>query len=291
MEVQRPVLELLEQAGLGRTVLGMLAESGGCINECYRLETPKGTFFLKKNRSDVYPEMFRCEQRGLECIRQVVPEFAPAVLGLHDDGTHQYLLLEYVERGRPARDFWWQFAERLERLHRHTAEGFGLDHDNYIGSLPQHNRQQASWADFYINQRIAPQVAAAVDRGLLEAKALRCVENLYRQMPALFPDEPPALLHGDLWSGNYLVDSRGLPRIIDPAIYYGHREMDLAMMDLFGGFDEAVFRRYDELFPLSPGYRQRRPLCQLYPLLVHANLFGGHYISSVWKILKAFCPP
>ncbi|MCS6917521.1 MAG: fructosamine kinase family protein [Chitinophagales bacterium] len=279
---------LLQQAGVDAGVQALEPQGGGCINDCYGVRTASGNFFLKVNQAKTYPGMFQAEARGLELIHRNVPGFAPAVIGLHETDTYQFLLLEDAGGGRPSADFWETFARHLVRLHRCTQQSFGLDHDNYIGSLRQINQPQASWPDFYVACRLMPQVRLGMEKGLFSPQAATAVEQLHRRLPDLFPDEPPALLHGDLWSGNYLVHVQGLPVVIDPAVYFGFREMDLAMMDLFGGFDRRLRQHYEEWFPLEPGYDQRRPLLQLYPLLVHANLFGGHNTSAAWEILRDF---
>ena len=179
--------------------------------------------------------------------------------------------------------------ESMAALHRHGAPAFGLDHDNYIGRLPQTNTFAVTWAEFYRVRRLGPQLRAAADAGLAPARVRSSFERLFAQIESLCgPPEPPARLHGDLWGGNLIADERGGPCLIDPAVYGGHREIDLAMMKLFGGFAPHVFAAYKEAFPLADGYRERVALYQLYPLMVHVNLFGGGYGSSVERILAKY---
>ncbi len=279
----------MEQVGLhGAKIQAIQHVGGGCINTCFRLHTSCGTFFIKVNDASRYSGLFASEAKGLSLIEAACPGFTPWVKGWGCYGAFQWLLLEFVESGRRQSRFWEQFAQRLVQLHRSTNDFFGLDHENYIGQLVQSNTAHATWVDFYGSQRLLPQVQQAVDQKRMPLSALKKCAALVERLPQWFPVEPPSLLHGDLWAGNFLIDKNGWPRVIDPAVYYGFREMDLAMMRLFGGFDEAVFRCYEELFPLQPGARQRVPLCQLYPLLVHANLFGGNYVQQVLDILDHF---
>ena len=195
----------------------------------------------------------------------------------------QFLVLELVETGRPARDFDERLGRGLAALHRFGAPGFGLDHDNFIGRLPQSNA-----AEHQPGRRFTGRAAwrRSCGRRSTAGCATRAdaagFERLFAALDDLVgPAEPPARLHGDLWGGNLLCDAAGAPCLIDPAVYGGHREVDLAMMRLFGGFGAGVFAAYEEAWPLADGAAERIPLYQLYPLMVHVNLFGGGYVGSV----------
>ncbi len=157
-----------------------------------------------------------------------------------------------------------------------------------MGSLPQYNDPAAEWPGFFIRQRLEPQVRLAFGKFLLDKAALRSFESLCREIPAIFPPEPPALLHGDLWSGNFLFGQEGQPVLIDPAVYYGHRSMDLAMTGLFGGFDEEFYASYHYHYPLPSNYKEQWPVANLYPLLIHLNLFGAGYLGEIIETLKRF---
>ncbi|MEJ2596144.1 MAG: fructosamine kinase family protein, partial [bacterium] len=185
-------------------------------------------------------------------------------------------------------DFWEEFARLLAELHKNTQPYFGLDHDNYIGSLVQSNFRHDAWTDFYREQRLEPQLRLAREAGHFNRNVTRAFDRFYHRIERIFPAEPPALLHGDLWSGNFMVNENGSAVIIDPAIYYGHREMDLGMSMLFGGFDRRFYSAYDQHFPLEPGWQERMDYCNLYPLLVHVNLFGGGYVQQVEQIIRRF---
>ena len=230
------------------------------------------------------------EARGLALLAEAralrVPEVL-AVSSVHD--AVRFLALELVPSGSPARGHDETLGRGLAALHRFGTPGFGLDHDNFIGSLPQSNRARPNWAEFYEKERLAPQLARAVGQGRASAAMRRGFERLFTRLSELVgPEEAPSRLHGDLWGGNLHTDDSGAPCLIDPAVYGGHREVDLAMMRLFGGFGERVFSAYSDTFPLAPGSRERAPLYQLYPLMVHVNLFGGGYGASVERILARY---
>lgn len=232
--------------------------------------------------------MFEKELKGLQLLRSAnavaVPE--PLKHGLWEKQI--FLVMEYIEKGNASTDFWRKFAQQLANLHRNTSDQFGLDHHNYIGSISQINSQRSNWAEFYAEQRILFLIRMAFDAKKCDSSDCRLAERFSIRLDELFPKEPPALLHGDLWSGNFMINKDGEPVIYDPAVYWGHREMDLGMMLLFGGFDKTMYEYYNDVFALEPGWRNRVDLTQLYPLLVHLNLFGGHYYDSVRSTLKKY---
>lgn len=273
------------ERALKTRVLSARAIGGGDINEafCVELES-RGRAFVKFNRRA--PDgMFEAEAHGLEWLRAAKAISVPEVLAV---GAN-FLLLEWLEASSPRRNFDDVFGRGLAALHRFGAPSFGLERDNFIGRLPQSNRQCSGFREFYADQRLRIQFDRARRSGHFDAHfALRFEDFVERMSDYLGPDEPPARLHGDLWSGNYLVDVHGEPWLFDPAAYGGHREMDLAMMRLFGGFSERVFDAYNEAYPFAPGFRERIALMQLYPLLVHVNLFGGGYATSVCRIVDEY---
>jgi fructosamine-3-kinase len=269
-------------------VTGISSVPGGDINQCYRLETDKGPFFIKVNASIFGLDFFEKEARGLILLANTGAIRVPRPL--FDGKFHQqvYLVMEDLDKGTPVADFWERFGTSIAAVHTHHAPQFGLEYPNYIGKLHQFNQQHDSWHDFYCNERIMRLAYKARDRQMLDSAAIAMAENICARLKDLIPEEQPSLLHGDLWSGNYTVTADGAPAVFDPAVYYGHREMDLAMARLFGGFDQRFFAAYDAAYPLQPGAVERIPLFQLYPLMVHLLLFGGGYHRQVQEILGQF---
>jgi len=275
-------------AALGSEVAELTPLAGGDINDAYRARLADGRRVFVKTRRDAPEAMFPREAEGLAGPAEAGALRVPEVLAVGP----RFLALELIESGPRAPDHYERLGRGLAALHRHGASAFGGEHDNFIGNLPQDNRTEPTWARFYGRRRLEPQLRMAVDGGRASAAMRRGLERLLPRLEALVgPEEPPARLHGDLWGGNRHVGERGEPVLIDPAVYGGHREVDLAMMRLFGGFSERVFAAYEEAWPLAPGARERVPLYQLYPLLVHVNLFGGGYVASVERALAGLVSP
>jgi fructosamine-3-kinase len=262
--------------------------SGGDINWAFQLQTTNGSYFLKYNLAGKYPGMFQTESLGLDLLKKPGTPRVPKVLAHDESGEYCWLMLEYITQGSPGNSFWEDFGVALAMLHKNSSESFGLDHDNYIGSLPQSNRKHKSWNEFFIEERLNKQLAMASDKGLIDSSLMKHFEFLSNILPSIFPSEPPSLVHGDLWSGNFMCDKRGKPCIIDPAVYFGFREMDIAMSKLFGGFANSFYESYQNAFPMEPGWQSRIEICNLYPLLVHVNLFGGGYLESVKAIVRKY---
>jgi fructosamine-3-kinase len=274
-------------SALGSAVRDTSRVSGGDINDAYRVTLADGRAVFVKTHRAAPKGMFQAEARGLQWLAEARAIPVPRVLAVSEDDAEPFLVLELLEPGQPPRDFDERLGRGLAALHQFGAPSFGLDHDNFIGNLPQANDVHSDWASFYGEQRLAPQVRRAARQ--LGGELQREFARLYARLPQLVAGaEPPARLHGDLWSGNLHSNDAGSPCLIDPAVYGGHREIDLAMMQLFGGFSPRVFEAYDEAFPLQPEWRERTALYQLYPLLVHVNLFGGGYVGSVQRALRRY---
>lgn len=240
---------------------------------------------IKLNRADKFPQMFVQEAKGLQLIANSKSFDTPKVLGHGQYKNEAYILLSYVESGSTNATFWEDFAKKLAKMHQCSASYFGGEADNYIGSLPQYNTfKEINAAEFYWRKRLQPQFQLARNKGYIFEQQPVLAENI----PNLIPDEKPSLIHGDLWNGNYLVGPKGAPYLIDPATCFAPREMDLAMMQLFGGFSETVFTIYQQEFPLTQGWKERIPLWQLYYLLVHLNLFGQSYYQPIKRIVNSF---
>jgi fructosamine-3-kinase len=198
------------------------------------------------------------------------------------------LVLEWIESGIRNETFWKKFGEQLAQLHTISREHFGFVEDNYMGSLTQVNSFATNWTDFFIRCRLQPQIELAINNHLLQKSHIASFESLYKKMGSVFNIEKPSLLHGDLWSGNFMCNDRSLPVLIDPAVYFGHRSMDLAMTTLFGGFDRAFYDSYHYHFPFPANHSEQWEICNLYPLLIHLNLFGQSYLSDIAGTLKKF---
>jgi protein-ribulosamine 3-kinase len=270
------------------SILNYSPASGGCINNGGRLTTAHGSFFIKWNNALRFPGMFEAEAKGLKILAEPNIIDIPRVINTGECGGLQYIIMTYVDQRAPSSEYWKIFGEQLARLHHTTTTKFGLDHNNYIGSLPQANNFHSSWIDFFIQRRLVPQIDLAVKSGAIGTSMGKKFTDLFNVLPSLIVEEKPALLHGDLWSGNLMINEDGLPSLIDPAVYYGSREADLAMTQLFGGFNSTFIDAYHQTFPLSGGFEERIDLYNLYPLLVHVNLFGGSYVNQVQSILKRY---
>ncbi len=277
------------EASLGARIRSARPVTGGDINDAFALELDSGVrVFAKSNRSNI-AGLFEAEARGLAWLFDAEALRVPRVLAVGAEDGARFLVLEWLEPGRRAKDFDERLGRGLAQLHRSGAPTFGLDHDNFIGPLPQANGPLPAWATFYRERRLGAQLGLAQTRGLIDAPLLRGFERLFERIEQLVgPPEPPARLHGDLWAGNLHADERGEPALIDPAAYGGHREVDLAMMRLFGGYGERVFDAYEEAYPLAAGHEERVALYQLYPLLVHVNLFGAGYLGQVSAALRRY---
>ncbi len=257
---------------------------GGDINQVYQVITEKGHYVLKTHRASVCPDLFEAEAKGLALLASTKTIKIPKVLAVDKLNGNSLLLMEYILPGRPQSGFWDRFGIALAQLHKQTAPVFGLDHDNYIGSLPQKNGRAVTAVSFYVEQRLLPQFSTAEKSGY----AFPEKNTFLRELEHIIPNEKPALIHGDLWSGNYLVTKHNTPCLIDPAVSFASREMDIGMMHLFGGFDSRLFEAYEDEFPMELAWKHRIPVWQLYYLLVHLNLFGSGYYQAVKNILKTY---
>lgn len=240
------------------------------------------------NNASFASSLFESEVVGLQLLSSAKSIRIPEIIFQSQVEGISFLLLEYIESGNPSNVFWKTFGFELASLHKITNPFFGLGSGNFIGSLPQRNNASDNWVTFFINERLNVQIDFAKKQSAIDNKTISKFEELYKKLPDIFPEEQPALIHGDLWNGNFIIDVYGNPVLFDPSVCYTHREMDLAMSQLFGGFDRLFYESYNEAFPLQNGFNQRVEIYQLYYLMVHVNLFGGGYLRSVKNILSKF---
>lgn len=262
--------------------------SGGSINRAYRIGTDEGDLFLKYN-INAPSDFFKKEAEGLKLLKSASTDIQiPDVIASQAPSGHSpgFLVIEFIDSGSSGNAA--QFGAALAELHQTNSDQFGLSEDNYIGSLPQSNQRHPEWPSFFSEERIKPQLMMAVDDGKIEATVYDQWERISAKLDRLLPKTKPALVHGDLWGGNYLFNQEGRAVLIDPAVYYGHPEMDLAFSKMFGGFSREFYSGYESVSPLEDNFDERVPIYNLYPLLVHVNLFGGHYISQAKSVLSRY---
>lgn len=273
--------------GIRFTVCSAQAVGGGCINDAAWLEGPSGRFFVKLSEAGM-ADMFAAEAAGLEAIRQTGAIRAPSPICSGSDQGRSWLAMDFLDLVSPRKNTSVLFGEQLAALHRHSADTFGFHRDNYIGSTKQPNDTQADWVNFVTHQRIGWQLNLARQNGASN-KLLDSGQRLLDGIAAFFDTHQPipSLLHGDLWSGNWGCTPEGAPVIFDPAVYFGDREADLAMTELFGGFDDRFYQSYRHFWALDPGYKTRKVLYNLYHILNHYNLFGGGYAGQAQHMIDS----
>lgn len=262
--------------------------SGGCINSCFEFSSKDTSYFLKFNSADKYPNMFETEAEGLNLLSQTSCINIPKVIEVGRFENISYIILEFIKSERKKSNYWEDFGQKLASLHKNTNSTFGLNFDNYIGSLTQINTTKDSWTDFFIENRLEKLVALCYDYQLIDYQTKKQFNQFYSRLEKLIPKENPSLIHGDLWSGNVIVNQKGEVCLVDPSVYYAHREIELAFTFLFGSHPEEFYKTYNENFPLEKDWRKRIDLFNLYPLLVHLKLFGSSYFSQLKNNLTKY---
>ena len=267
--------------------------SGGDINDAYELILTTGDRVFMKSNIRSNASFFTAEAEGLGAIARTGAIGTPRVLGYGTDNDRAFLILEFITEKNRASDYWETFGRQLAQMH--TAEtkeyvtggAYGFNSDNYIGYSKQINTPHSDWIGFFRDCRLDPQFRAA--EKYFDSSECKRINRLLERLDTLLTEpEHPSLLHGDLWSGNFMTGDDGNAWIIDPAVYVGHAEADIAMTELFGGFSESFYAAYCEVAPMQAGYEDRRDLYNLYQLLNHLNMFGGSYLASVIRIVKRY---
>lgn len=272
---------------LNETIIKTNSVSGGDISEAFKIITTKNSYFLKTNEASKL-NMFQTEASALKHINNTNAIKTPEVFVVDTFNNKSFLLMEFIESKTPTVNDFKTLGLQLAVLHNYSSNYFGWEHDNFIGTLPQSNKQYASWCDFYIHQRLKPQLKLAKQRNLLSESECPSTEKMLQALQQMFQNTKPSLLHGDLWGGNYVISKNGEPYLIDPAMYYGHSEVDIAMTKLFGGFGDNFYEAYHKIHPTDSFTNSRIDIYQLYYLLVHLNLFGRSYYVSVSRILQKY---
>lgn len=288
MNISSDIITTVEDF-IGSKITGEQQVGGGCIANSKIIRSESGnTYFLKTLAST--DKMFLKEANGLVELEKAKAVRIPKVILAHAN----FLLLEHIQTGIKHSAFFNTFGRRFAQMHRHTSNSFGFFEDNFIGATPQINSASSSeeinWPEFYYNKRILAQLRFAEKNGYASRDLIHAVNKLESVIATVLSGstEAPTLLHGDLWGGNYMCDSEGEAVLIDPAVYYGHREADLAMTKMFGGFSNDFYQSYQEEYPLSKGWEFREGIYLLYHYMNHLNLFGNSYYSQCINLLKKY---
>lgn len=269
-------------------VLDISPISGGCIHHAQKVRTDRGLYFIKINKA-LDENMFKTEFSGLQLLETANEIDVPTPIAFGSYNNQAYLILEFIESQYRKSDFWIDFGKSLANLHRkHQNDRYGLSYNNYIGRLDQINDFHEDWLTFFIERRLEIQLKLAYNNRYIDRSYLSRFKDFYNKLPDLLPIEPPSLLHGDLWSGNFMTGAEGQPLIIDPAVYYGNREIELSFTQMFGGFDRLFYNSYFEAYPLEPGFDNRVEIYNIYPHLVHVNMFGTSYLGGVTSVLRRY---
>ncbi len=273
------------ESKLSEKVVSVNSLGGGCIGNALKVITESGNKYFVKHYSN--SKMHSAEANGLIELTKTGSIRIPKVIS----ADSEFLILEFIESAARAKNFSEKLGEQFAKLHKNSSSEFGFFENNFIGSTDQINLPQSkNWAEFYFQNRILYQFKLAENNGYSNSELRNGIKLLEEKVNYIFDgsDEPPALLHGDLWGGNYMADEKGNPCLIDPAVYYGHREADLAMTKLFGGFDSNFYKAYDEEYPLKEGWEYRENIYKLYHVFNHLNLFGSGYYGQAISLINSY---
>lgn len=274
---------------LGEKIISRTSLSGGCISDASKISTSSGKSFLLKT-GNKGSDMFLKEGNGLMELRKAGSIKVPEVFFADFD----FILTEFIETGSRNSNFFFEFGKQFAAMHRYKGKNFGFFEDNFIGANKQINtvntKTAVSWTDFYFINRLQFQMQLAEKNGYADSRLRKAFSNIENNIERILDgsEEAPALLHGDLWSGNFMCGINSEPVIIDPAVYYGHREADLAMTKLFGGFSSDFYSSYNETYPLKDEYEYRENIYILYHVLNHLNLFGQGYYGQAIKLMEKY---
>lgn len=281
--------KLREITGISTNEIEIISVGGGSINQTCQIRLGNHSWFCKINSAVNFPRLFEKEKKGLELIGSKAVISVPGVTGCFESGQLQFLLMEWINTGERTKAFWQKFGEQLARMHQVESSQFGWQENNYMGSVVQSNMPESSWNRFFMEQRLQPMVDACYRNKLLRDQHLKQFENLYSKLHQVFDEKQnPVLVHGDLWSGNFICSQDSVPVLIDPAVYFGHPSVDLGMSTLFGGFNTQFYEAYQYQLPFPSNYKEQWEICNLYPLLIHLLLFGSSYLNGIEKTLRYY---
>ncbi len=284
------ILSIIESAlrqKLNPSILTSTPVSGGSINKAFKISTEKDVFFCKVNSATKFPQLLSKEVSGLNFIAKHGIK-TPRVIDCFEESDHQVLVMDWVSPAGKTEIFWQRFGERLAHLHSIPNDHFGFSEWNYMGSVKQNNEWNQEWIPFFIQHRLQPMLKLCFEKQLLKNIHEMKFEKLYSRLDKIFPPSKPSLVHGDLWRGNFLCDQDQEPVLIDPAVYFGHRSIDLGMTRLFGGFSPIFYQAYHYHNAMPPNYEEQEMVCNLYPLLIHLLLFGKSYLLQIENTLDHF---
>jgi len=259
---------------------------GGSINDAYHYSINNDQYFLKFNNQ--VGGIIEKEVDGLKAIAHLNCIATPELITFNKIDGYEILVLSFIPEGLKTEKAWDNFGQQLAEMHGKPAPFFGWHQSNFIGSLHQNNNKTTDFIDFFIRQRLKPQIELALKQQYFSSSEIKQFEQLFEKLDEILPPTTPSLVHGDLWSGNFMIGEEHKPYLIDPSIHYNFRETDIAFTHLFGSFDSKFYQSYHHHFPLEPGFHDRMSLYNLYPLLVHLNLFGSGYYGSVMSSLSQY---
>ena len=267
-------------------VLSYYLLSGGDISSVFKIKTVNGDLVAKIGNGARHKALLTAEKNGLNLLKNQDVIAIPEIYDFGSLTEMTFLLMEYIPAKSGNVNEMLRLGGELANLHQCLGKTYGGDQDNFIGSLPQSNIRHSNWAEFYVDERLVPQFKLAVQKRYIKQEEIPEVELMTNKIKTLTNDVQPTLLHGDLWNGNYLIHENGTPYLIDPAVYYGHSGVDIAMTKLFGGFSHEFYSAYHDVIPISLYDKSLTDLYQLYYLLAHLNMFGMSYKGSVMSIVS-----
>jgi fructosamine-3-kinase len=259
---------------------------GGEVNQSYKVVSDKGVYYVKTHPSKQFPKYFEKERNGLLAISKTQCIDVCKPIGILELGVQSFLVLEFIESAAPQKDFYAQLGEGLAKMHQTSNRYFGYSEDNYLRQGVQINHRMSSWSEFFIKYRLLNNIKIVTDKYHLSIETLRLFEKFIEFVEYAFPEEPPAFLHGDFWKEHVLSNAEGKPCLLNPSVYYGHREMDIAMTKLVGTFPPEFYEAYQGVYPLQADWEIRLDFCKMYYHLVHFNIYGQAYFPSIQALLN-----